>query len=191
MKQTLVCAPCNLRSCCYSATLRRTGRPNDRQNYNPRDAVSDRYELDLGPPPITAMTARIALGEPPAYGKQRRRPEAARLDGGGDGQWPGPDGSTQGPLWPSDPLGGLRRRGVAIGWFTEAIDPEKRRIAANIRPVSFRGRQPKGGREADTASVWGISDRLAAVCRAKGRSFPARSPCHGPAIRHELDESGR
>ena len=66
-------------------------------------------------------------------------------------------------------------------WFTEAIDPEKRRIAANIRPVSFRGRQPKGGREADTDGVWGRSDRLAAVCRAKSQSFPARSPCHGPA----------
>ncbi len=35
MKQTLVCAPCNLLSCCYGANRRRTVGPNDSQGYNP------------------------------------------------------------------------------------------------------------------------------------------------------------
>ena len=35
-----------------------------------------------------------------------------------------------------------------FGWFIEAIDPVERRFASNLRPVSYRGRQPKGGKEA-------------------------------------------
>ena len=40
-----------------------------------------------------------------------------------------------------------------FGWFIEAIDPEEREFASNLRPVSYRGRQPKGGKEVDTGGA--------------------------------------
>ncbi len=40
-----------------------------------------------------------------------------------------------------------------FGWFMEAIDPMERRFASDLRPVSYHGRQPKGGEEADTGSA--------------------------------------
>ncbi len=40
-----------------------------------------------------------------------------------------------------------------FGWFIEAIDPEEREFASNLRPVSYCGRQPKGGKEAGTGGA--------------------------------------
>ena len=40
-----------------------------------------------------------------------------------------------------------------FGRFIEATDPEEREFATNLRPVSYRGRQPKGGKEADTGGA--------------------------------------
>ena len=40
-----------------------------------------------------------------------------------------------------------------FGWFIEAIDPEEREFASNLRPVSYCGRQSKGGKEAGTGGA--------------------------------------
>ena len=41
--------------------------------------------------------------------------------------------------------------GSQFGWFIEAIDPEEREFASNLRPVSYRGRQLESGKGADPA----------------------------------------
>ena len=63
-----------------------------------------------------------------------------------------------------------------FGWFIEAIDPVERRFASNLRPVSYRGRQPKGGKEADTGGARGRSVRLAAACRSEKPVIPGNPP---------------